>query len=121
MRIRWQECIAGTRSRLGGAYPALAALNSTSDVLGPGRMHSVRETLINARWPDDSTQGEFVVEGAADKTDTGTWAELARVAWSAGGKTDQVRITGSHMNLRCRATIVINGTGGLVIDAQGNE
>lgn len=120
-RIRWQHQIAGPQSIAKPPVAVLVALNMVSDVLGPGRLHNVREVLFDIAWGANTSAGEITIEGAADPDYAGTWAPLAVIAWTAGGKTDQWRFTGSQMALRARVSTLVVGSDGVTVTAQGNQ
>lgn len=111
--------IAGTRSgrAYNGQFPGLVNLNDVSEVLGPGRLGTAKETLITITWPSDSASGQLEFEGSDDGTFTGSWANLASIPWTAANKKDQVRYTGGQSYVRLRVSTPVTGTGGATATA----
>lgn len=113
--------IAGPRSgrAYNGLFPGLSAVNDASEVLGPGRLGTAKETLITLTWPPNGSQGQVEIEGSDDDKFTGVWANLGSFIWSAANKKDQWRYTGGMAFVRLRCSVIVDGTGGATATASG--
>lgn len=125
-QIRFQDVIAGDSNSKG--FGKLQALNSKSEVLGPGRLQSIRELVMEIEWDLGTTAGEITIEAARQTSYSGTWAPLVVIPWTAENKVDQFNFTGSQMNVRARVSSAILGAGaaavagiGVTVTAQGNK
>lgn len=56
-----------------------------------------------------TTAGTVVIEAAHDDTFTGTWANLATVAWAAANRVHQVDVKGNQRAIRARISVAITG------------
>lgn len=86
-----------------------ASTLNTASVVGAGFMPRCRETAIYAQWGAGVTTGTIVVESAHDQAYTGTWANMATVAWTSQLKEDIVQITGVHNAIRTRVSGALAG------------
>lgn len=120
-RTQFDYQIAGPRSgrAYNGLHPALVALNSVSNVIGPGRLSTVKEVLMTITWPAGGSVGEITIEGSDDPDYTGVWVPLAVIPWTAVSKKDQFRYTGGQQALRARASIAVDGGTGVTVTAKG--
>src|SRR4051812_37268597 len=116
-RTKFQKSIAGPLTGPGqtGLYPALKALNSVSEVLGPGYLAGIKDVIFMLRWLAGVTTGSLVLEGANDPKYTGTWAPLITVNFTdsatAAPRIDQVNYSAAQMSLRWRVTTLLDGLG----------
>ncbi len=70
-----------------------------------------RETAIYIVWGAGVTAGTIVIESAHSRDYTGTWANMATVAWSSESREDLVQITGVMAACRVRiSSTITNGT-----------
>jgi hypothetical protein len=89
---------------------ALSALN-TVGLIPPFQGGHYTESAFYIRFNAGVTAGAVVIETAADSTDTGTWANLTTVNWSAADKTHHVAVTGVFRALRARiSSAILTGT-----------
>src|SRR3989304_2209693 len=69
------------------------------------------ESAFYVRFGAGTSAGVVVIETAVEDDDTGTWANLATVTWSAVSKNHHVAITGVFRALRARiSTAIVDGT-----------
>lgn len=92
---------------------------TTSTVLGPAILSSVRDGCFYVTFSAGVTAGVVTLEGAPHDTYSGTWANLATVSWSAADRTHRVNYTGCHACLRARISTAVDG-GTVSVDFVGN-
>jgi hypothetical protein len=107
-----------TAGALDTRWPALAALNSATRVLGPGYLHAVKEHAWEISWGVGCSAGSVIVETAPDPDYAGTWSEIATIAWTAASRTDRVNFSGSVGATRVRVSDAIVG-GTVVVRQRG--
>lgn len=120
-RVQFDIQIAGPRSgrAFNGLHPALLAVNDKSQILGPGRLATVKEVLMTLTWPAGGSQGQIEIEASDDENYAGLWANLASIPWSAVSRQDQFRYSGGQSFLRARVSVTVDGAPGVTITAKG--
>lgn len=88
---------------------AQSALDAKGPVLGVDHLPNVQQVAVYIKFGAGTASGSVVVEGAHDPAYTGTWSNIATVAWAAADRVHMVAITGLHRALRVRISVVIGG------------
>ena len=89
-----------------------AAATNGVGAMGPQEgLANARSVVIFIKYNAGTSAGSVVVEAAHDKAYTGTWVNLATVAWAAADKLHQVVVTGPQMALRVKVASVTGANG----------
>lgn len=92
---------------------------ATVGEVGPDFCSRVREMSFYVEFSPGVSGGQVVFEAAARLDYTGTWANLATVTATAGGRVHHVAVTGVHLAIRARIAQAILG-GSVNVYAIGN-
>lgn len=93
-------------------YPALAAVNAVSDILGPGRLSRCVSAAIRGQFAADCTTGVVEVEASHDQRFPGTPASIGSLAMAAG-QSMAVDIPSAWLGgfVRLRVSTAVDGGG----------
>mgnify|MGYP001570439934 CR=1 FL=1 len=97
----------------------VSADETTSVVLGPGRVSRIREVTMYVTTVGAVTSGQVLLETAADPAFTGTWVVLATINPAATDTAYRASVTGVWLALRARVNTAIGG-GTVHVDIVGN-
>lgn len=88
-----------------------AGATAAEGKLGPSDgLGNARSTVVYVIFGAATTAGSVVIEAAHDKNYTGTWANLATIAWAAATRVHQAYIPGPQIAIRVRVVSVTGGT-----------
>jgi len=73
------------------------------------------EVTVYVIWSGVLTAGAVTVETADETSYTGTWAALATVPFTSGGKQDVVALTGAYRAIRARISTALAGGGNVSV------
>lgn len=97
------------RPLISGPLLVGASALDTAALLPFDKGSSAEGTLIHVTFSPGTSAGTVVIEGAPSPDYTGTWANLATVAWVAANRTHETFISGSYLGRRVRISVAVVG------------